>query len=81
MRLSGLPALYPDSPAWYAQMGTAPLPAETDVSSLSQRLFHEFHIEIPIPVWAGHKLVRFSLQAYNSEEDVDQLIRALKQLI
>jgi isopenicillin-N epimerase len=81
MKLSGLPALYPDSPEWYSQMGTAPLPDSADTASLSSRLFQEFKIEIPIVAFGKHKLVRFSLQAYNTEEDVDKLIHALKILL
>ncbi len=81
IKLSGLPALYPDSTEWYSQMGTAPLPDSTDTGILSSRLFQEFKIEIPIVAFGSHKLVRFSLQAYNTEEDVDKLIHALKILL
>ena len=81
MQLYDLPALYPDSTEWYAQMGTAPLPADADVSTLAAQLFQDYRIEVPIVTWQGHHLVRFSLQAYNSEEDIDRLVRALKRCI
>lgn len=81
VQLYGLPALYPDSPEWYAQMGTAPLPDDADVTTLGSRLFQQYAVEVPIVTWARHHLVRFSFQAYNTEQDVDRLIAALKQSV
>jgi isopenicillin-N epimerase len=79
--LTGMEPFYPDSPIWYAQMGTAPLPNGTNIDLLKTRLYDDFHIEIPLIEWNGHKLIRFSLQAYNSLEDVEALVNALKQLL
>lgn len=77
--LSGVPALYPDSPEWYAQMGTASLSPSIDARSLSNYLYQEHHIEIPVIGWNDYRLVRFSIQAYNDERDVEILIDALKR--
>lgn len=77
----GVPALYPDSDEWYSQMGTASLPDGTDLEGLRKRLGDDYHIVIPVMNWNGHKLVRFSIQAYNSEEEVDVLIEALRGYI
>lgn len=75
--MAGLPAYYPDSPAWYAQMGTAPLRADLDLQGLRKFLYHERRVEIPVIDWNGHKHVRFSFQAYNSHDDVDALVNGI----
>ncbi len=59
--LTGTPSLYPDSPEWYSQMGTASLADLTDMSALGALLFNEYHIVLPLIGWNGHKLVRFSI--------------------
>ena len=35
-------------------------------------------IEIPVMEWNERKIIRFSIQAYNSEKDIDKLIFYLK---
>jgi isopenicillin-N epimerase len=79
-KFSGEEALYPDSTEWYSQMGTAPLPAGMDIHELASRLYQEYNIEVPIVGWKDHKLVRFSIQAYNTSEDAAALMSALKQI-
>jgi isopenicillin-N epimerase len=79
--ITGLEPFYPDSQTWYAQMGSAPLPAYVDIVSLKAKLYDEYHIEIPIIKWNGQNLIRFSLQAYNSQHDIDALEAALSKLI
>jgi isopenicillin-N epimerase len=72
-----LPLLYPDTPEWYSQMGTAQLPPQTDIIALKARLYDEYRVEVPLIEWNGHKLVRVSIQAYNTLADVDRLLEAL----
>lgn len=79
--LTGLEALYPDSPRWYRQMGTVPLPSSVDINDLKIKLYDGYKIEVPLIDWNGYKLIRFSLQAYNSAEDVLALEQALKTLL
>lgn len=79
--ITGLEALYPDSPQWYRQMGTVQLPSYVDINDLKIKLYDEFKIEVPLIEWDGRKLIRFSLQAYNSEDDVVALEKALKILL
>lgn len=76
----GIPALCPDSSDWYSQMGTASLPADTDTATMSKRLLEEFRIVMPVHAWQDRKLIRFSIQAYNSESEVETLISAVKKL-
>ena len=79
--ITGLEPFYPDTENWYAQMGSAPLPAEADIISLKTQLYDEYHIEIPVIKWNGKNLIRYSFQAYNTQEDVDALEIALKNLL
>lgn len=78
--LTGLEPLYPDSQDWYMQMGTVPLPQSVDICRVKQQLYDDYKIEIPLIQWKDQKLIRFSLQGYNSIEDVLALEEALKEL-
>ncbi len=78
--LTGLPPLAPDSAAWYSQMIALPLPP-CDPAQLKLRLLDEFHIEVPIVVWRARPHIRISIQAYNTQQDVERLIDALTQLL
>lgn len=79
--LTKLEPLYPVTSEWFAQMGTARLPDQTDTVWLQKALWEQFRIEIPIIDWNGIKLIRFSYQAYNSKEDTERLLAALKKLL
>jgi isopenicillin-N epimerase len=78
--LTGLPPLSPDSADWYSQMITLSLPT-CDGSQLKTRLYDEFHIEVPIIIWQNRPHIRVSIQAYNTQEDVERLIEALGKLL
>lgn len=79
--LTGLAPLHSQTENWFAQLTAAPLPADTDVSILKLRLYDEYRIEIPILAWRDKKLVRISIQGYNSKKDVDHLLSALSKLL
>jgi len=78
--LTGLEPISPDSPEWYAQMVTVPLPP-CDAQALEQRLYDEFAVEVPIITWSDRQFIRVSIQGYNRQEDVDYLIEALRDLL
>ena len=78
--LTGLPQIAPDSPAWWQQLCSIPLPA-VEPPRLKERLWDDFGVEVPIVNWRGHVIVRVSIQAYNRREDVDRLVEALAQLL
>ncbi len=78
--LSGLPPLFPDSPEFYAQMACVPFPI-ADPDALRRRLWTEQKIEVPVTSWNGRALVRVSIQAYNTEADVDALAEALRPAV
>ncbi|MDQ3005192.1 MAG: aminotransferase class V-fold PLP-dependent enzyme [Chloroflexota bacterium] len=92
--LTGLAPLHPDSDGWFRQMIAAPLPADTDIVSLKKRLYDEHQIEVPLIEWfpsptlgqgsgvrVGNKLIRVSVQGYNTQGDVDTLCHALSLLL
>ena len=78
--MTGLPPLYPTDSDFYSQMGIAPLPP-SDLTVLKARLYDEYKIEVPLTQWQERQFVRISIQAYNTPEDVDALLQALKTLL
>lgn len=79
--LTGLAPLHSSSENWFAQVATAPLPADTDLASLKSRLYDEYRVEIPVLAWNDKKLLRISIQGYNTKKDVDRLLFALSKLL
>jgi isopenicillin-N epimerase len=63
------------------QMAAAPLPDSVDLVALKTRLYDEYRIEVPLIAWNGHKLIRVSVQGYNTRRDVGRLIDALEYLL
>jgi selenocysteine lyase/cysteine desulfurase len=61
-------------------MVSLPLPP-CNGEELKKRLYNEYRIEVPVVTWNGRQLVRVSLQAYNSKEDVGALAQALAALL
>ena len=78
--LTGLPALTVDSPSWYSQMVTIPLPPG-DQETLKTRLYEQYQIEIPVIVWRDQRFVRISVQGYNTRADATRLVDALAEII
>ena len=78
--LTGLPPLTADSPTWYAQMSTMPLPPGDEVA-LKTRLYDQYRIEIPVIVWRDQRFVRISVQGYNSRADCMRLVDALAEIL
>jgi isopenicillin-N epimerase len=81
--LTGLAPLHAlqDADNWFAQLTAAPLPAGTDLVALKARLYDENRIEIPLIEWNNMKLIRVSIQGYNSKRDVGHLLKALSVLL
>ena len=76
--LTGLPSQYSDD-TWYTQMVAALLPSETDILILKKYLYEEHRIEVPLIEWNEYKLIRVSVQGYNTVSDIDMLIMALRK--
>jgi isopenicillin-N epimerase len=83
LALTGLPPLCPDAPEWWQQMCALPLPPQADLSAdeMRRRLFNDFGVEVPIHEWQGQRLLRVSIQAYNTPRDVDRLVEGLCALL
>lgn len=73
--------LHLDPDTWFAQMTVSSLPVNVDVLSFQRKLYDEYRIEIPVINWHGNKLIRASVQGYNSKRDIDRLIDALKKIL
>jgi isopenicillin-N epimerase len=78
--LTGLTPLSPDSTEWFMQLVAAPLP-ECDPVQVKARLYDEYRVEIPLPVWNGQNLIRVSFQGYNTLDDLERLITALGEIL
>lgn len=79
--LTGLAPLHPPTGNWFRQLFAAPLPSRVNTAELKNQLYEKFRIEVPILEWNGNKLIRVSVQGYNTEEDLDILLRALASLL
>jgi isopenicillin-N epimerase len=78
--LTKMPPLYPLESDFYAQMGIAPLPP-SNLATLKSRLYDEYKIEVPLTEWQDHQFIRISVQGYNTQKDIDALLRALEHLL
>ena len=51
------------------------------LAELKTRLWDDYQIEVPLVGWNGGHYIRVSIQCYNSPNDVDRLLEALKRLL
>ena len=77
-QLTGLEPICPES--FFGQMCSVRLPEWVSLNK-KQRLYEEFRIEIPLVQWRDQHFIRVSIQAYNTEEDVDALLVGLAALL
>ena len=75
---TGLNPLYPNHGRYYEQMAVIPLPRIPDLAAFNIRLYEKHRIQIPCMEWNGRRFLRISVQAYNSEDDLDALLAALR---
>ncbi|HEX2913381.1 MAG TPA: aminotransferase class V-fold PLP-dependent enzyme [Chloroflexia bacterium] len=78
--LTGLAPICPDDAGWYAQMATIQLPS-CDAKALQSALWQDYRVEVPAMEWKGHQYLRISVQGYNDEQDLAQLLAALRALL
>jgi isopenicillin-N epimerase len=77
---SGRQPIIPDDPTWYCAMAHVPISPGPRLP-LQDQLWHQFGIEVPIVEWNGGRYIRVSCHLYNSPEDVDRLLAALRELL
>jgi isopenicillin-N epimerase len=44
-------------------------------------MYDEYRVEVPLIDWNGQKFVRISVQAYNTQADLDALYNSLNHLV
>ena len=76
--VTNLPKICPDD--WLGQMASFLFPAD-DVAELKKSLYNDYQIEIPAMSYNGYSALRISIQANNSEDEVDYLVETLKKFI
>jgi isopenicillin-N epimerase len=69
------------SPRWFGQMVAIRLPDHVDVADLKRRLYDGWRIEVPVYRWKDVPILRISIQAYTSGNDLDRLAEALTALV
>ena len=79
--LTGLPSIYGNNTDNFLQVGAALLSENSQPERLQSWLYENFKIEIPVIQWGDQWLIRPSVQGYNSQEDLDLLIEALREYL
>ncbi|MCH8023984.1 MAG: aminotransferase, partial [Candidatus Marinimicrobia bacterium] len=79
--LIGEPPLCAQSEEWIAQMFAVLLPAQVDPERLEAELFTSYRIEVAVKRWQGFNLLRVSVAAYTTAEDLERLTEALRELL
>ncbi|MEE9464513.1 MAG: aminotransferase class V-fold PLP-dependent enzyme [Candidatus Neomarinimicrobiota bacterium] len=79
--LTGEPPMCENPEQWIAQMFAVLLPERVEPEKLEAELLARYRIEVPIKSWQDKKLVRVSIPAYTSEQDLEQLETALQELL
>ncbi len=79
--LTGQRSVYADDGfEWFAQLAVVRLP-DLDPVVLKQRLYDEFRVETPVHRFRDDVLLRISIAMYNTGDDVDALMAALRTLL
>ncbi|MNJ90764.1 Isopenicillin N epimerase [compost metagenome] len=77
--LVGSEPLAPVTDEFIGQMGSVPVRSENPVE-LKQVLYNEYKLEIPVMMQNGKAYIRYSINGFNSEEDLVKLESTLNDL-
>lgn len=80
-KMTGLPSIYKNTKDNFVQVGAAILPGDSQLEKLQPWLYENYRIEIPVIQWGDQWLIRPSVQGYNTQEDLDLLIEALREYL
>ncbi|NDB36193.1 MAG: aminotransferase class V-fold PLP-dependent enzyme, partial [Flavobacteriia bacterium] len=72
-------ALAPISEEWLGQMFSIPIKTN-DPLELKRQLYEAYRIEIPVTEYNGRNCLRYSIQGFNTEQDLDTLYQAMEAL-
>ncbi len=75
--LPGFTSIYADNEN-YTQLASIQIPDTFDVAQLKTYLYEEHKVELPVLAWSDKKMIRVSIQGYNTEKDIDALVKGLK---
>lgn len=78
--ITGKELLYKE-PGQFIQMADLELPLLNDIQAFKTVLYDQEQIEVPLIEWNNRHFVRVSLQAYNTENDLVNLLQAIKRLL
>ena len=70
----------PITEEFLVQMASIPI-RTSNPAELKELLFNKYKIEIPVMPLNGNYFLRYSINAYNSQEDLDVLYKALEDII
>jgi isopenicillin-N epimerase len=70
----------PITEEFLGQMASIPIKAVNPVE-IKELLFNKYKIEIPVMPLNGNYFLRYSINAYNSQEDLDVLYKALQDIL
>lgn len=70
----------PITEEFLVQMASVPVNT-SNPAALKELLFNKYKIEIPVMPLNGNCFIRYSINAYNSQEDLDILYKALQDII
>lgn len=77
--LMGATPLSPLNDEWLGQMVSIPIHT-SQPEALQRKLFTDYKVEVPITVQANDTYVRYSINAFNTQADVDALYNALAEI-
>lgn len=75
LELSDQEPLSPDS--MWVQLCSVPLPGRAEDY---KKLWEQYQIVVPVLEWNDNTLIRISIQAYNTPQDIDRLLFALNEI-
>ena len=78
--LTGLAPLHADE-SCFGQFVSIPLPDQISPALLKDALYGRYKVEVPILSWKDRKLIRVSVQGYNTPRDIDKLLYGLEHLL
>lgn len=79
-KLLGSHEIAPPTTEFFGQMASIPIKT-TKPQELKDLLYDRYKIQVPIPVLNGTVYLRYSINAYNSQADLDVLYQALENII